>query len=191
MYGAPPRYAPPPVYAPPRPYPYGPRPYYRYAPVRPRGITDRPFTIGGGVGFGGLQLNQNGTATSQSGMSYTARLGVGLCPGLLLLWDIEGSIVDRGPSVYSQTAQLAALQMFIGQRFFLKGGLGFAQVNQDDTFYTNLGFAFMGGLGLELIQGWNWSLDVEATVTGAHYSFGGRDETWLNWSIANFAVNFF
>ena len=45
----------------------------------------------------------------------------------------------------------------------------------------------MAGLGVELIQGWNWSLDVESTVTGARYD----DETWINWSLVNFAINFF
>jgi hypothetical protein len=159
--------------------------------VRVRSVTDRPFTIGGGIGFGGLQLVENGNSTSQSGMSYTARLGLGLRPGLLLLWDIEGSFVNRNNSNFSQTAQLAALQMFIGDRFFLKGGMGLAQVNQDDFYFTNWGFAWMGGIGLELVQGWNWSLDIESTVTGARYNFEGHDETWLNWSIANFAINFF
>jgi hypothetical protein len=143
------------------------------------------------LGFGGLQLVQGGQSTNQSGMSYTARIGLGLSPGLILMWDIEGSIVDRGPSVFSQTAQLAALQIFVGDRFFLKGGMGLAQVNQDNFNYTTWGFAWMGGIGLELIQGLDWSLDVESTVTGAHYAFANSDETWLNWSVANFAINFF
>jgi hypothetical protein len=159
--------------------------------VRPRPVTDRPFTIGGGIGFGGLQLNEAGNRTAESGMAYTARLGFGLRPGLILMWDIEGSVVDRGNAVFSQTAQLAALQIFVGDRLFLKGGFGLAQVNQDDFQYTTWGGALMGGIGVELIQGWNWSLDIESTVTGAHYTFANHDETWLNWSVANFAVNFF
>jgi len=201
VYGAPPMYGQPPAYGPPpgygRPYGYGPRPsyYYRYPPpppARARRVTDRPFTIGGGIGFGGLKLiNDGGSSTSQSGMAYTARLGFGLAPGLILMWDIEGSIVDRGPSVFSQTAHLAALQIFVGDRFFLKGGFGLAQVNQDDFNYSTWGGALIGGVGLELIQGWNWSLDIESTVTAAKYTVQGTDETWLNWSIANFAINFF
>jgi hypothetical protein len=159
--------------------------------MRPRDITDRPFTIGGGVGFGGLQLTQGGQRTSQAGTSYTARLGFGLRPGLILLWDIEGSSVYREGSHFSQTAQLAALQMFVGERFYLKGGMGAAQVNQDDFNFTSWGFAWMGGAGFELVQGWHWSLAVEATVTGAHYTVADHDETWLNYSIANFAINFF
>jgi hypothetical protein len=201
-YGPPPAYVPPPSYGPPPygappsygPRPYGPPPYSYYRnrpPMRLRSITDRPFTIGGGIGFGGLNLNERGGSTSQSGMAYTARLGFGLRPGLILMWDIEGAVADRGNAVVSQTAHLAALQMFVGDRLFLKAGFGLAQVYEDNANFTSWRPALMGGLGVELIQGWNWSLDVESTVTGAHYTVGNLDETWLNWSLVNFAINFF
>jgi hypothetical protein len=217
-YGPPPGYVPPQGYGPPRGYQvpgeqggypggYGPAPaygqpegYYRYhrllQPPPPRRVTDRPFTIGGGIGYGGLKLTDaSGGTWSRSGLSYTARLGIGLRPGLLLLWDIEGSSVDRSivegavsrVHSVSQTAQLAALQMFVGDHLFLKGGFGMAQFSVDDAFYTDWGGAVMGGIGLELVQGWNWSLDVESTVTAAFY----QDESMLNWSIANLAINLF
>ncbi|HEV3030362.1 MAG TPA: hypothetical protein VG319_01910, partial [Polyangia bacterium] len=198
-YGPPTGYGRPPGYGP-SPYGYGPgygtRPYYynHYAlqPPRLRRVTDRPFTIGGGIGFGGLKLaSDGGNSTTQSGMAYTARLGFGLRPGLILMWDIEGAIVDRGPSVFSQTAHLAALQIFIGERLFLKGGFGLAQVNQDNFNYSTWGGALMGGIGIELIQGWDWSLDVESTITAARYTIQGADQTWLNWSLPTFAINFF
>ena len=32
---------------------------------------------------------------------------------------------------------------------------------------------------------------VASAVTAAKYTVQGTDETWLNWSIANFAINFF
>jgi hypothetical protein len=49
----------------------------------------------------------------------------------------------------------------------------------------------MAGLGLELIQGWHWSLDIEATVTSARYTYSTGNETWTNWSLVNFAINFY
>ena len=48
----------------------------------------------------------------------------------------------------------------------------------------------MGGIGFEVIQGWHWSLDIEATVTGARYTYSTGNETWTNWSLVNFAINF-
>ena len=66
-------------------------------------------------------------------MAYTLRLGFGLRPGLLLLWDVEGALVNRNGSAISQTANLAALQMFVTNRLFLKGGFGLAAVVQSTT----------------------------------------------------------
>jgi hypothetical protein len=155
-------------------------------------VTYRPFTIGGGLGFGGVRFNgrDTGQSTSLGGFSYNFHLGFGLTPRLILLWDIEGAVVSQGPYVYEQTAHLAALQLFLTNKLFIKGGIGAAHVDQEDAFsiwYGQWGGAAMGGIGLELVQGWNWSFDIEATVTGARY----RDETWTNWSLINFVINFF
>ena len=205
-YGTPPAYSAQPTYPPPAYPPPGYAPPYRYAPYRyappnyyaypsappPRNVLDRPFTLGGGIGFGGLAFNdqRDGTSAHETGISYTFRLGIGLCPGLLLLWDVEGAVVDHGGSRVEQTANLAALQLFVTRRLFLKAGFGIAEGNQDN-FATQWGAAGMGGLGYELVQGWNWSFDVEATVTGAHLNSNGIDQTWTNWSLLNFALNFF
>jgi hypothetical protein len=209
-YGTPPAYSAQPTYPPPAypPQGYGPPAYryapspYRYAPPPnyyaypsappPRNVLDRPFTLGGGIGFGGLVFNdqRDGSSVHETGFSYTFRLGIGLCPGLLLLWDVEGALVDHGGARVEQTANLAALQLFVTRRLFLKGGFGIAEGNQD-SFATQWGAAGMGGIGYELVQGWNWSFDMEATVTGAHLNNNGTDQTWTNWSLVNFALNFF
>jgi hypothetical protein len=190
-YGPPPGYGPGPGYGPPPGY--YPPPYYRYhyqlrPPPPPRQVTDRPFTIGGALGFGGLKYTDGaGNSSSESGLAYSAHLGFGLRPGLILMWDVEGATVTRGASSYSQTAQLAALQIFIGDHLYLKGGFGLGQVNRDDLQYSSWGGALMGGLGVELIQGWHWSLDVQASVTAIRYD----NETWLNWALPTFGLNFF
>ena len=204
-YGAPPAYGPPPpVYPPPvyRPYRYAPPPPYRYAPapyytpyIPPqRDVLNRPFTLGGGIGFGGLvfddQFNAANRNVRRDGLSYTFRLGFGLRPGLLLLWDVEGTAANYGSSSVMQTANLAALQIFATQRFFLKGGFGFAGASQD-SLATQWGAAAMGGIGYELVQGWDWSFDIEATITGAHINSNGSDQVWTNWSLLNFALNFY
>ena len=67
----------------------------------------------------------------------------------------------------------------------MKGGFGIAQVVQDQ-YASKWGGAGMAGIGYELIQGWNWSFDIEATVTGARYKYQGIDQTWTNWSLVNF-----
>ena len=94
-------------------------------------MLDRPFTIGGGGGFGGLQFRDaNGNTQSTSAAAYTFRLGFGLHPGLILMWDVEGAVASDAQNSYQQTAHLAALQLFLTNRLFLKGGLGAARVDQ-------------------------------------------------------------
>ena len=206
VYGPPPVYGAPPAYA---PRAYGPPPYqpYRYAPYRyappptyytypppppPRDVLNRPFTLGGGIGFGGLIFENQSTGKQdhENGFAYTFRLGFGLQPGLLLLWDVEGAVANSGSSTIAQTANLIALQIFVSRRWFIKGGFGLADAVQDNQ-PTQWGAAAMGGLGVELIQGWNWSFDIEATITGTHLNSNGNDQTWTNWSLVNFALNFF
>jgi outer membrane protein with beta-barrel domain len=200
-YGAPPTYNQPGYGPPPGHYP-PPNYYYRYPPPPPRQVTDRPFTLGGGIGFGGISFKDSlGNTATESGMAYTFRLGFGLRPGLLLLWDVEGAWVSKNGTSTSQTANLAALQLFATNRLFFKAGFGLAAVvhSYDDGYETrsDWGGAAMVGMGYELIQGWNWSLDIEATVTGARYSYetgvagANVDENWTNWSLVNFALNFF
>jgi hypothetical protein len=188
--GPPPTYGAPPPYAAPS-YSYPPS-YYQpyYPPARQR--LDRGLTLGGGIGFGGLSFRDSFTRNENAanGMAYTFRLGVGLRPGLILMWDLEGTLISDGPTTISQTANLAALQIFLGQRFFLKGGFGVAQVVENDV-ASRWGGAGMLGLGYELVQGWNWSLGLEATITGARYNYTGGYESWTNWSLVNFVVSFF
>jgi hypothetical protein len=196
---APPAYGPPPYpqyrYAPYR-YAPPPQPYYTYPPAQPqRDALDRPFTLGGGIGFGGVIFNDQYSTPPQqrtaNGFSYTFRLGFGLRPGLLLLWDVEGAVANSGTSTVSQTANLVALQIFATQRLFIKGGFGIADAVPGVNLATEWGAAAMGGIGYELIQGWNWSFDIEATITGARLNNNGLDQTWTNWSLVNFALNFY
>jgi hypothetical protein len=213
-YGPPPGYivvpSPPPIVVPvPRWHRHwrAPRYYYYYPPVPvpapapvvagppppPRSVIDRPFTIGGGGGLGGLQVKDSAGATqTTSAGAFTFRLGLGLRPGLLLMWDMEGAVADTGSATYRQVANLAALQLFLTNRLFLKGGLGVAQVSHssnESSSSTDLGGAAMGGVGYEIFQGWHWSLDLEATITAARYS--QLSETWTNWSLVNLAINFY
>jgi hypothetical protein len=150
--------------------------------------------MGGGLGFGGLRsLDGSGfNNIARSGLAYTARLGFGLAPRLILMWDVEGAVVDNGPSFISQTAHLAALQLFLTNRLFVKGGFGLARVDYGDVAFTEWGGAAMGGVGYELVQGYNWSFDIEATATGARFgSTNNSGQTATSWSLVNFAINFF
>jgi len=205
-YGPPPGYIPPGGYGPPPPAPYAPpppppyaapppRPYYYYypPPPPPRRRTDRPLTIGGGIGFSGLQFHDrvSGNSASENGISYTFDLGFGLGSRAILMWQAERTVVDNGVSFVSQTAHLGALQLFLTDRLYVKGGLGLAQINQDNVAFSAWGGAAMGALGYELVQGMHCSLGLEASVTGARYTSDNVNETWTNWSYVSMRLNFY
>ncbi len=199
-YGPPPGYGqppqqPPPGYgqAPPRyPYHYPPPP----PPPRPRGQR-RGLTLGAGIGFGGLTATDgNKTWSFEGGLSYTFRVGLAVAPNLVLMWNCEGTVTTFRDELddsaqLNQTAHLAALQIFLLDRLWLKGGIGAAHLDYETSvvsFRGDWGLAGMVGIGFELIQGRNTSLDIEFSSTLARYSDLG--ETWNNTGL-NFAINWY
>ncbi len=182
----PPAYAPPPGdKPPPAAAPQG------APPPRPRHKTNWWFTGGGGIGLGGVATLSS--VTRDEGAAYTLRLGFGLGRRLILMWDLEGAAVWHAGSRLSQTANLAAVQVFATNRLFLKAGLGPSVViRPDDTqSSTNWGAAAMTGIGYELIQRSNWSFDIETTVTGARYNSPGLFDALANYALVNIAINVF
>ena len=157
-------------------------------------MTDRPFTLGGGIGFGGLSFKDAlGHTTTDSGMAYTFRLGFGLRPGLLLLWDVEGSFVNKQRNRDFADGESRGAADLRDQPAVPEGRLRSRRgrsVRHGRVPPTGAAPRWAAS-GYELIQGWNWSLDIEATVTGARYEYSGGTETWTNWSLVNFAINFF
>lgn len=203
-YGPPPGYAappgqPPPGYGPPPGtvyYPPGYRPRYGYAPPPPPppGPVRRGFTIGFGVGVGALNVSDSAShQDGDYGLSYSFRLGFGVAPSLILLWDIEGTDIDDGyGGGGNQTAHLFAVQFhpFAG-RLFVRGGVGGATASSDvllDYAPTNLGLAWNAALGFELLQGWHTALDIEFTSTWARYT--KAEQTWNNNGL-NFCLSWY
>jgi hypothetical protein len=204
----PPPYGPPPTgYGQPLPPPPGPGypppgPGYGYPPPRPysyyppppqmsvRSITDRPFTIGGSLGLGGLRFHDDtDTSTSDLGVGYSLRLGFGIAPRLQLLIGIDGATSGHGDFVYDQTIYYGGLQAFLTRQLFLRGGIGFGNSTQkgDWTFFGKTGFGLTASLGVELIQGFNWSLELAGQLTAGFYP---DSERWTSTAL-NIGFNFF
>jgi hypothetical protein len=56
-------------------------------------VTARRLTGGGGIGFGGIGTLSS--VTRDDGTAYTLRLGFGVRPRLILMWDLEGAWASR------------------------------------------------------------------------------------------------
>ena len=204
-YGPPPGYAPPPSYPPPHYYSAPPRGYgRRYAyyppppPPPPMYSEERPFMLGGSLGLAGLHYTSiDGGSTSDAAVGYSARLGFGLTPRLLFLIEINGaaaSVSDNfnpGNNVaYDQTIYDLGLQAFVTRKLFLRGGLGLGNIKQWDDLGSfrsgQTGFAMTGSVGLELLQGYNWSLEIAGQGIAGFY----KDQKWTSGAV-NIGFNFF
>jgi hypothetical protein len=211
--GYPPGYGPPPGYASPQGYPPPPPRYYtapprgygrRYAyyppppPAPPAYSEERTFMLGGSLGLAALNYTSiDGAAASDAAVGYSARLGFGLTPRLLFLIEINGAAASVQDSVYvgnsvayDQTIYDIGLQAFLTRKFFLRGGVGLGNIKQWDDLGTftfgQTGFAMTGSAGLELLQGYNWSLEIAGQFIAGFY----RDQKW-NSSAVNVGFNFF
>lgn len=200
-YGPPPSgygQAPGPGYGYPPPPPSSRSRYSYYPPPPPammtRPITDRPFTIGGSLGLGGLRFHDdNNQATSDLGVGYSVRLGFGIAPRLQFLIGIDGATSGHGDFVYDQTIYYGGLQAFLTRQLFLRGGVGFGNITQKDNgggdflFWGKTGFGLTASLGVELIQGYNWSLEIAGQLTAGFYP---DSERWSSTAV-NVGFNFF
>jgi hypothetical protein len=207
-YGPPPGYVPPPRY-------YAPRPRYSYyppppPPPPPRLSTDRVFMIGGSLGIGGLHyrypdVNGNLVSSSDSAVGYSGRLGFGLAPRLMLLLEINGAVASVTSNSttgaygyttdYDQTIYDVGLQWFVTRQFFLRGGAGIGNIKGDDGYnyyIAKVGFALTGSIGVELIQGYNWSLELAGQLIAGFYGKSAQygSQEWTSGAV-NVGFNFF
>ena len=133
------------------------------------------------------------------GMSYTFRLGFGLRPGLILMWDLEGTLVerhrdrdrhraDRQPRRAADLRDPPAVPEGAASASRRSGDSERASQHPRSGPGAAPGWS---GIGYELIQGWNWSFDIEATPPARATTSTANEQTWTNWSLVNFAINFF
>lgn len=207
-YGPPPGYAPPPAYGAPPPrgyyYPPPPRRVYqpRYAyyppppPPPPPYNLERPFMLGGSLGLAGLHYHfSDGSTTSDPAAGYSVRLGFGLAPRLLFLIEASGAVssvsIDGYGYSFDQTIYDLGVQAFLTRKLFVRGGVGLGYIRawDDEGYYAGVsktGFAMTGSVGLELLQGYNWSFELAGQAIAGFY----RDENWTSYAL-NLGVNFF
>lgn len=201
--GYPPGYGPPPGYqqqsgggyVPPQGYGPPPPRYSYYPPPPPpptaRSSTDRVFMIGGSLGLGTLRFdNDLEETTSGAAYGYDGRLGFGVAPRLLLLIGVNGAVSSEDSIVYDQTIYYLGLQAFLGRQFFVRGGAGLGNITGRDEgnflSFGKTGFGVTASIGAELLQGYNWSLELAGQLTAGFY----KDENWTG-GTANIGFNFF
>jgi hypothetical protein len=162
QYQAPPPgyYAPPPGYG--GGYPPPPPPRYRYHVYR------EGLVLGFALGGGGITGN---CAPGYCGGAIAGELHIGgmLNPRMALLFDLWGNArtIDGtgGDGTFSQSFWTAALQYWVADIVWIKGGLGISHVTVDSDSQGNLDDETALGLvlaaGVEVLQVGNMALDLQ------------------------------
>jgi len=148
-----------------------------YTPVpstttAPRGLAETPktgverqgFLIGFSIGGGAIDCAD---CDSLSGVAADFHIGGMLNEKVALMYD--GSAVASGDPAVTVSVGTFAVQYWMGQRGWIKGGAGFGTFNDD--FGTESGLAVMGGAGVELVQKRKFVLDLQGRVATTKFEF--------------------
>lgn len=192
------------------PDPYGPDPYAPdpYGPPPPAAQTQygppmaplpprerSGWHLGISLGLGGMSANGESLdcgncSGDPPAAAFDLHVGTLLSPSFALqgeLWT-QGKMIDEiaGRQV-SQTMMMVAGQFWLGERFWLKAGLGLASVSETDDRQERVaaGTAFMAGAGYELYHSRNFGCDIQLKTGAGSYQGDTLSSTTiglgLNW----------
>ena len=170
-------------YAAPPPY-YGPRPS--------RGLYRGGLVLGFGLGLGNISTDEDCIRCSGAAGGLEFHIGAMVNPRLAVLFEAWGLArsVDGGGTL-TNSIGMGALQYWVTDVLWLKGGLGFGSIrfSYDDYYYggsdtlSGLGLAAAGGF--EIMQSPGFALDLQLRVAHMSYDFGGATNLALmvgfNW----------
>lgn len=159
---------------------YGRRGYY--APP-PRGVYRSGVVFGFGLGFGGISASDCGILCGISGMGE-AHIGGMIAPNVAVMGDFWEGLhffsgnANVGSGQTYNGIYTAALQWWPAYNIWLKGGLGFGrfQIDENYNYYAvddESGFAFMLAGGIELLQSYNFALDLQLRYGNVAYAGNG------------------
>jgi hypothetical protein len=175
-YGPPPGYGTPPAAPPPS--------YYYYPPPPPRGVW-RPFTISLGLGFASLS-SPGDPRDNDPSLGYLARIGFGVTRDWLVFLGLDGASISTENEDVTVTDYLIGAQYFIARRFYVRAGLGLATFSEESYLdaYSTAGQGFLGGAGVELIQGENVAFGAELVSALSRFSGGSYVATGLGFVLS-------
>lgn len=124
-------------------------------------------------------------STLSGGVS--AHLGGFVGPRLALMAEVQGNAVTLSSDGYDsitlvQSALMGAAQYWITPQLWIKGGIGFASLDLDDSYYDDSahidsGMAVMGGVGFELLSAQRFSVDLQGRLLAGSYDGIGQQIT--------------
>ncbi len=185
---------PPPYYPPPPPPP----------PPPPRGVYRAGIVFGfsGGVGAIGATNYAGASCGDACGVAglLEGHLGGMISPRAALLFEMWGADhpwTDGAGNSHEtfNTFVTGAAQYWLTDIFWIKGGVGLAYYHDtiNNSYYysggygavvaSDSGFGLFGAAGVEVMQSYNFALDIQGRIGNGFYSQGGN-----GFSVQNYAL---
>lgn len=161
--------------------------YYSAPPPQlPGGFHDRQGRLSWGfsIGIGGMH-DAGSNVTSCNNCNYNpaaievdGHIGGFISPRLALMGEFQvnaqtvHSDTYNGDTVLSQNVIMLAGQYWLTPQLWIKGGLGFAHLQADDSYFQydlGDGGAIMGGVGYELMSARNFAVDLQGRLIQGSY----------------------
>jgi hypothetical protein len=108
-------------------------------------------------------------------------IGGMLNPRLALMFEVQvnaqtiHSDAFNGDTTLSQGAAMIAGQFWVLPMLWIKGGLGFANLQTDDAYVTQdlgTGAAVMGAIGVEILSARNFALELQGRIIEGTFNSG-------------------
>jgi hypothetical protein len=158
-------------------YPNGQR-YYSMPPEQTPSLDRRGFVFQVAAGMGGVFDENDG----RFGVGYDLAAGGVLNPRLAVLFDYNAlTFATNNGGRATHAVFGGALQVFLGDIFWLKAGAGIGQLTLDNGYgfsldATERAFSGIFGIGIEVYQIQpDFAIDVQFRGAGGHY----QDQGWL------------
>lgn len=184
---------------------YAPPPPPQAGPQLPGGFHNRTGRVifGGSVGLGSMSDKFGGIGCVNcdygtiSGQ-FSAHLGGFLGPRFALMGEVQvngQTVATDGfdDTVLFQSALMLAAQYWVTPQLWIKGGLGFANLQLEDTYFGPVsrpenGAAVMGAIGFEILSAPRFSIDLQGRLLNGSYE--GIDDNITAGSVG-LGVNWF
>src|SRR5579863_5459582 len=176
---------PPPYYPPPPP------------PPPPHGVFRAGLVWGFAVGLGDVGMSNCGS-TCGGAFAIEGHIGGMISPRAALMFEGWGADhpYSTGGSDFEtiNTFWTGAAQFWLNDNFWIKGGAGVAvlRLTEDvNDIYGNTvvaetdftGFALFGAAGIELLQSYNFALDIQGRIGNGFYSNSGTSFNVQNYAL--------
>jgi hypothetical protein len=130
-------------------------------------IERKGLIVGGSLGGGSMSCDG---CDSTSGLAAQLHIGGMLTEKVALVLDGSGITRDEDGATLTSGVSAAAVQYFVSKRVWIKGGVGggVLQARVDKISVTSdVGLAFIGGIGVDLLQKQKFAIDLQARFTTA------------------------